>query len=198
MERVRLLASVFVVLLLVAALAGCSKPPEAEQKAAKSAMDAAVSAGADKYAAADFEAAKKVWDNAESQMKDKKYKEAKQGYIDAKAAFEKAASGVEAGKKALADEANASLTSVTEAWKSLEDTAKKMEKQMKDKEAWTADAKTISDGLAGVKDTIATDPAAAKAKLDELKGLIDKWNNNFKEMAAAAPAKPEPAAKKKK
>ena len=34
-----------------------------------------------------------------------KYKEAKQSYIDAKAAFEKASAGVEAGKKALMDQA---------------------------------------------------------------------------------------------
>ena len=32
---------------------------------------------------------------------------------------------------------------------------------------------------------IATDPAGAKAKADELKSIIDKWDNAFKEMAAA-------------
>jgi hypothetical protein len=78
---------------------GCSKPPEAEKEAAKKAMDAAFSAGADKYAPADLEAANKVWDTAESQLKDEKYKEAKGSYIEAKTAFEKAAAAVEAGKK---------------------------------------------------------------------------------------------------
>ncbi len=197
MRQVKLLVSVFVVLCLALVFAGCSKPPEAEQKAAKEAMDGAVSAGADKYAKDDFEAAKKVWDSAESQMKDKNYKEAKQGYIDAKAAFEKAKSGVEAGKKAVADQATAALAATEEAWKNVEATGKKMENKMKDKEAWAADSKTISEGLASAKEMIASDPAGAKAKLDELKGMIDKWDAALKEMAAA-PAKPEPAKKRKK
>jgi len=84
-------------------------PPEAEKQAAKGAMDAAVSSGADKYAVADLDAAKKVWETAESQMNAKKYKEAKQSYIDAKAAFEKARGAVEAGKKAASDEASVIL-----------------------------------------------------------------------------------------
>ena len=60
---------------------------------------------------------------------------------------------------------------------------------MKDKKAdWTADEKTFTDGLQATKDMIATDPAGAQAKVDELKSIIDKWDNAFKEMAAA-PAK---------
>ena len=200
MKQIRLV-SVLMVLSLVLVMAGCSKPPEAEQKAAKAAMDAAMSAGADKYAAADFGAAKKAWDGAESQVKDKKYKEAKEGYIAAKAAFEKAAAGVEAGKKAMVDQANAALAGTEEAWKKVEAEGKKLEKKMKDKEAWTNDAKAISEGLAKAKEMAASDPAGAKAKADELKGMIDKWEGTLKEMAAApapAPAKPETGKKGKK
>lgn len=189
MKQVRWLV---VVLSLVFLFVGCSKPPETEQKAAKAAMDAAMSAGADKYASADFDAAKGKWDEAESQVKDKKYKEAKQTYIDAKAAFEKAAAGVEAGKKAVADQVNADLATLEGAWKNLDATAKKMEKKMKDKDAWTNDAKAISEGLAKAKEMAASDPADAKAKMDEVKGMMDKWDNAFKEMAAtpaSAPAK---------
>ncbi len=189
-----------VVVSLVFLVAGCSKPPEAEQKAAKGAMDAAVSAGADKYAAADFDAAKKKFDEAESQVKDKKYKEAKQAYIDAKAGFEKASSGVEAGKKALADQVNNDLTALEGRWKDLDATAKKLDKKIKDKDAWTNDAKAISEGLAKAKELAPNDPAAAKAKMDEVKGLMDKWDGTFKELAAApppAPAKPEPKKGKK-
>ncbi len=199
--------SVWVVLALVMVLAGCATPPEAEKEAAKKAMDAAVSAGADKYAAADLDAAKKIWDTSESQMKEKKYKEAKQSYIDAKAAFEKAAAGVEAGKKAVADEANAALTTLEEAWKNLEAKARKMKKRLKDKkDAWATDEKAISDELGKTKEMIATAPAEAKAKLDEMKPMIEKWENAFKEMAkemtaSAAKSKPKPKAtvlKKKK
>ena len=186
-----------VVLSLVFLFVGCSKPPEVEQKAAKAAMDAAMSAGADKYAAADLDAAKKKWDEAESQVKDKKYKEAKQTYIDAKAAFEKAAAGVEAGKKAVVDQVNANLATLEDAWKNLEATAQKMERKMKDKDAWTNDTKAISEGLGKAKEMAASDPEGAKAKMDEVKGLVDKWDKAFTEMAAV-PAKPEAAKKGKK
>jgi PBP1b-binding outer membrane lipoprotein LpoB len=189
-----------VVLSLVFLFAGCSKPPEAEQKAAKAAMDAAMSAGADKYAATDFGTAKKVWDGAESQMKDKKYKEAKEAYVGAKAAFEKASAGVEAGKKAVVDQVNNDLAALEGRWKDLDATAKKLDKKIKDKDAWTNDAKAISEGLAKAKEMAPADPAGAKAKTDEVKGMMDKWDGAFKELAAApppAPAKPEPKKGKK-
>ena len=198
MKKVRIFLPV--VLTLVLLIAGCAKAPDAEKAAAKTAMDAALSAGADKYASADFEAAKKAWDTAESQLQDKKYKEAKQGYMDAKAGFEKAAAGVEAGKKAVADQANASLTAVEEDWKNLQAAAGKVQAKMAadKKEAWATDSKAIGEGLAKVKEMIASDPAGAKARLDEIKTMIDKWQDTLKEMAAAAPAKPEPVPKGKK
>lgn len=197
MKQVRWLV---VVLSLVFLVVGCSKPPEAELKAAKAAMDAAMSTGADKYAAADFGAAKKKWESAEAQMKDKKYKEALQAYNDAKAGFEKAAKGVEAGKKAAADQVGAVLSAIEGVWMNVEAAAKKVEKNMKDKkDAWMADAKAISEGMAKAKEMAAADPAGAKTKSDEIKAMVEKWDNAIKEMAAApAPAKAEPAKKGKK
>ncbi len=199
MERNKILVSLFVLVILALgiSLGGCSKPPEAEKEAAKKTMEAALSAGADKYAAVDLEAAQKVWGSAESQMKEKKYKEAKQNYIAAKAAFEKAAAAVEAGKKAAAEQANATLNALEEAWKKLNAKAQKTEKKLKEKkQAWTADAKTIHEGLEKVKETIAASPAEARAKLDELRVMIDKWGNTFKEIATA-PIKPKAIKKKK-
>jgi PBP1b-binding outer membrane lipoprotein LpoB len=194
---IKLSLFVLVVFGLGMVLAGCSKPPEAEKEAAKKAMNAAISVNADQYASADLEAAKKVWDTAESQMKEKKYKEAKQGYIDAKAAFEKAAAAVEAGKKAIAEQANAALGTLEGEWKKLRVTANKMEKKLKaKKQAWTADTKAISEGLAKSKEMIASTPAEAKAKLDELKTMIDRWETTFREMAAS-PSKPKATKKKK-
>ena len=188
---------IFVVLALLLVLASCAQPPEAERQAAKGAMDAAVSGGADKYAVADLDAAKKVWETAESQMNEKKYKEAKQSYIEAKAAFEKAGGAVEAGKKAAGDEAAAVLASIEAAWKKLEAKTKTLAKQMKNKKgAWVADSRTFTEGLAKAKEIIAADPAGAKPTLDELKGMVDKWDNILKKMATA-PTK-SPAAKKAK
>ena len=197
MKHFKYSVSCLMVLALALVFIGCAKPPEAEQKAAKAAMDAAVSAGADKYAAADLDTAKKSYDTAEAQMKDKKYKEAKEGYVAAKAAFEKAAGAVAAGKKAVADEATAAIAALEESWTGVEAAAKKAEKKMKDqKSAWEADAKAFADNLKAAKDMIASDPLGAKAKADELKATIEKWDAAFKEMLAA-PAKPEPKKAKK-
>ena len=197
MRMIKLLVIVLMVFALGMVLAGCAKPPEAEREAAKKAMDAAITGGTDKYASADLEAARKLWNAAESQMKEKKYKEAKQNYIDAKAAFEKAAVAIEAGKKAVADQANAALKALEEDWKKLNVTAKKMEKKLKDKKkAWTDDAKAIKEGLGTSRKMIASAPADAKAKLDELKTMIDRWENTFKEMAASA-SKPKATRKNK-
>jgi PBP1b-binding outer membrane lipoprotein LpoB len=196
MKRSKYLVSLMVVLSLAFVFTGCAKPPDAEKSAAKTAMDAAASAGADKYAATDFAAAKTLWDTAESQMTDKKFKEAAQGYIDAKSAFEKAAGGVEAGKKAMTDEANAAVASLEDAWKNLEASAKKAEKNLKDKKAdWDTDVKAFAEGLKATKDMIAADPAGAKAKAGDLKIIIDKWTATFQELAAA-PAKAEAPKKK--
>jgi phenylalanyl-tRNA synthetase alpha subunit len=195
MKHVRLSVSLLVVLALTLVFMGCAKPPEAEKQAAKSAMDAAISAGADKYATDSLDAARKIWDTAESQMKEKKYEEAKKSYIDATTAFKKAA--MDAGKKAATEQANAALATLEESWKNVEATAKKTGKKLKDKEAWTADAKAISEGLGNAKEMIAANPSQAKSKLDELKTMLDKWENTFKEMATA-PAKPKTTKKEKK
>ena len=188
---------IFGVFALLLVLGGCAQPPEAERQAAKGAMDAAVSGGADKYAVADLDAAKKVWETAESQMNEKKYKEAQQSYVEAKAAFEKAGGTVEAGKKAASDQANAVLASIDADWKKLGAKTKALAKKMKNKKgAWVADSQTFRKGLGKAKEMIAADPAGAKPKLDELKAMVDKWENILKKMAAA-PAK-SPATKKVK
>ena len=200
MRMFKLSLFVSVVFALGMVLSGCSKPPEAEKEAARKAMDAAISAGADQYASANLKAAKEVWDNAESQVKERKYKEAKQSYLDAKAAFEKAAAAVDAGKKVVADQANAALKTLEDKWKKLRVTATKMEKKLKaKKQAWTADAKAIREGLAKSKEMIASAPAEAKAKLDELKTMIDRWETTFREVAKS-PSKPKakPKATQKK
>jgi len=191
-----------VVLAFTLMIMGCAKPPEAEKSAAAAAVTAALTAGADKYAAADLEAAQKIMEQAEALMKDKKYKEAKQAYIDAKAAFDKAAVAVAAGKQAAAAQASSAVAALEEAWRQLDATAKTMETKMLDrKDAWIADAALFPERVKAAKDAIVADPVAAKAKIDELKAVVDKWEATFKELATApepaAPAAIKPAAKKK-
>ena len=186
-EHSKYLASVMIVLALVFVFAGCAKPPEAEKLAAQKAIDIAVSAGADKYAVADFRIAKGLWYTAESRMAGKKYKEARHYYIYARSVFEKAVAGVDAGKKAATQAANAALPGLENDWKNLEAAAKNARKNKK--EYWAASATAIVEGLQAAKDMIAADPAGANAKIGELKSVIHTWDSVFKGLTAA-PAKP--------
>ena len=180
---------------LTLVLISCAQPPEAEKSAAKAAMDAAVAAGAEMYAPAEFDAAKILWNTSEVMMNEKKYEGAKQIYINAKAAFEKAASTAVASKKTMTDEVTAIVAALEEEWKDLETSAKNVEKKIKDKkDAWDADTKAFEEGMKTVKGMIAADPAVAKMKTGELMAIIDKWDTTFKELAAT----PEKSAKKKK
>jgi hypothetical protein len=191
MKKIKYTVSLILVLSLSLVFIGCASAPEAEQKAAEAARDAAVKAGADKYAVADLQAAKKLLETSAAQVKEKKYKEAKQGYVDAKAAFDKAAAAVAAGKKAAAEEANSALAALEEGWKGIEASVKKIEKKLKDKkDAWEADTKSFVDGLKAGKEMIAADPLGAKTKVGELKAVVEKWDAAFKEMTVT-PAKPE-------
>ena len=188
MKGIKYSLSMMIVVALAFVLIGCAKPPDAEKSAAQAAMDAAIAAGADKYAGGDFDSAKGRWDSAESQMANKKYKDAKQSYVDAKSTFEMAAGNVQAGKAAIGA-VNAALPALENGWKKLETTARKVGKKMADKqEEWDVDAKAFTEGLQAVKDMVAKNPLDAKMKIDELTSLIEKWDVALKELASA-PAK---------
>jgi hypothetical protein len=190
MKNFKYSVSIMIVVVLAFVFVGCAKSPDAEKSAAKVAMEAAMAAGADKYAGGDFDSAKGRWDSAESLMANKKYKEARQSYMDARATFERAAGNVQAGKDAI-KVVNAALPALKSGWKKLEATARKIGKKMTDKqEDWAADQKAFTEGLEAAKDLIAKDPVRAKDKTDELKSIIDKWDTSFKELSAP-PAKTE-------
>lgn len=182
MERFKHSVLLMIVLALVFVFAGCfKKPPEKEINAAKAAMDAALAAGADKYVPAEFEAAKDLWEKGELQKNGKKYKEAKQFYIEAKAAFEKSMGGIEAGKKALAEKLPAYIAGIDADWKKQQANVKENGKALS-KDDWNADVKAFAEGLKAAKELIATDPAAAKVKADELKAMIAKWDTAVKDL----------------
>ncbi len=194
MKNAKLLA-VLMILALAVTFSGCTQAPEAEKSAAKTAMDAAVAAEAPRYARADFEAAMQLWDISEVQVQEKKYKEAKQGYLAARAAFEKAEAAVAAGKKALvgevnADELNAVIARLEADWENLQVLAKKMSTKLEKKKLWEADAKNFAEGLKAAKNMVATDPVSAKLKIDALRPFIDAYIAIFKQLEAA-PAKPK-------
>jgi hypothetical protein len=194
MKHSLFLVSVMMIIVAVAVI-GCSQSPEAERAAARTAMDDAVSAEAPRYASADYAAAKKLWNTAESQMKEKKYREAKQGYIDAKAAFEKAFGSVAAGKKAVVGEVNTdelktAVARLEEDWKNLQALAKKVEAKLAKKKPWENDSRTFTERLKAAKEMVATDPVSAKLKIDSLRPFIDSYTETFKQIEAA-PEKPQ-------
>ena len=76
----------------------CSKPPTQDIKAAKTAIEDARIAEADKYAADDFQAAKDALADAEAKIESKDYKGAKEAALLAKQKAELSKSAVEANK----------------------------------------------------------------------------------------------------
>ena len=192
----RFLFFVSLMMVMVAAVfSGCSKPPEAEKAAAKAAMEASRSAGADRYAPEDFAEARKLWVASEAQVKEKKYEEAKQSYIEAKIAFEKAADAVEAGKTAMIPEAAAAVAALEEGWRNLEVIAKRAEHKMGKKKLWEADLKNFLEGLKAAKEMVNADPAGAKAKADQMTRFIDTYGEYFKHLAANQKKPPAPRKK---
>ena len=190
MKNFKLLTAAIIILAAIGSFIGCAKPPEAEKSAAKAAMDTAASAEAPRYASTDFNAAMKLWETTEAQMKEKKYGEAKQGYIDAQAAFEKALGAVAAGKKAVVGEVNtdelkATLARLEEDWKNLQALAKKVEPKLKKKKLWEIDAKTLGERLQAARDMLATDPVSAKLKIDATRPSVDSYTLQFKQLEAA-------------
>jgi len=176
-------------------LSGCSKPHEAEKAAARAAMEAGRWAGADRYAPADFAEARKLWVASEALVNEKKYQEAKQGYIEAKIAFEKATDAVEAGKRAMIPEAAAAVAALEEGWRNLEVIVKRAEHKMEKKKLWEADLKNFLEDLKAAKEMVNTDPAEAKEKAGQLSRFIDTYGEYFKRLTTN-PGK-SPATRKK-
>jgi hypothetical protein len=165
---------------------------ETEKSNARAAMDAVVNSDAGKYAAADMDAAKKIWNSAEALMKEEKFIEAKQSYVAAKTAFKRAADTVNERRKLAAESANAAVADLEKAWDKLIATANSVRNRMKDKEMrndWSAITKTFAEDVKATKEKIATDPAGARANIDELMSIIERWDTAFKELSP--PLKPK-------
>jgi hypothetical protein len=184
-------------------VAGCDSPPEAEKKAADSAIAAAKSAEADKYAGPAYKAVTDLQRQADSFMGEKKYKEAKAAYERAKGLGDDAAKAAVAGKTAMKAEVEKGIAAAEAAWTGVEKQAQAAAKKMKPdvKKAWEADEKATKDALAAAKTALANSPAEAKDKLASVLASIEKWTKDLAPAmpaAAAAPAGKAPAPPKKK
>ena len=201
------LSPVRVVVPLLAAVSlltlACASPPEAEKKAADAAVSAATAAGADKYAPSEFSAMTAAVKKAEYEMSNKAYKKARASYEmvkdlaekATKAAAEKAATVATAEKAAATADAERQIADLEGRWKELKGQAEAAGRKLKadQKAAWDTDAKGVAEALEAAKAAVATDAAAAKAKLASIPAVLDKWAADL--AALAAPAK-KPAATK--
>ena len=176
----------------------CASPPEAEKKAADAAVSTATAAGADKYAPSEFSAMTAAVKKAESEMSSKAYKEAKASYETVKDLAEKAAKAAAAGKAAATADAEKQIADLEGRWKELQGQAEAAAKKLKadQKAAWDTDAKGVAEALEGARATVATDAAAAKAKLASIPAVLDKWAADLAALAAPAKDAKKPAATK--
>lgn len=173
--------------------AGCESPPEAEKKAADAAIAAAKSAEADKYAGPAYKAVTDLQRQAETLMGEKKYKEAKAAYERAKGLADDAGKAAVTGKAAMKAEVEKGIAAAEAAWTGLEKQAQAAAKKMKpdQKKAWEDDAKAAQAALKSAKDTVATSPAEAKAKLGTALAAIEKWSKDLAAIAMPAPKTPQ-------
>jgi hypothetical protein len=178
---------VFLLVLILSGFNGCAKAPDAEQSAAQTALATATKEMAEQYASVEMEAGKRLLAVADAKMNEKKFAEAKVGYLAAREAFEIAVKDTVAAKQALTQEANAMLSALEAEWKAIEENIAAAEAEMTDqiKEAWTADAATFAEGLQIAKDMAVNDAANAKAKITELSELADKWKNEIQNLTAS-------------
>jgi hypothetical protein len=178
-------------------VAGCDSPPEAEKKAADSAIAAAKSAEADTYAAPAYKAVTDLQRQAEGFMTEKKYKEAKVAYERAKGLADEAGKAAVAGKSAMKAEVEKGIAAAEAAWAGLEKQAAAVAKRMKPdvKKAWEEEAKAAQAALKSAKDAVANSPTEAKAQLATVLASIEKWSKDLAAAvmpkAAAAPKMPQ-------
>jgi len=196
---VPLLASVSLLTL------ACTSPPEAEKRAADAAVSAATAAGADKYAPSEFAAMTAAVKKAEYDMSNKAYKKAKASYEAVKdlaekatKAAEKAAAAAAAEKAAATADAEKQIADLEGRWKELQGQAEAAGKKLKadQKAAWDTDAKGVAEALKEARAAVATDAAAAKAKLASIPAVLDKWAADLAALAAPAKDGKKPAATK--
>jgi len=183
----------------------CTSPPEAEKRAADAAVSAATAAGADKYAPSEFAAMTAAVKKAEYEMSNKAYKKARASYEAVKdlaekatKAAEKAATAAAAEKAAATAAAEKQIADLEGRWKELQGQAEAAGKKLKadQKAAWDTDAKGVAEALKEARAAVATDAAAAKAKLASIPAVLDKWAADLAALAAPAKDRKKPAATK--
>lgn len=127
MLQVRKVVSSLAVLAVVGWMAGCAKPPVEQQNAAKAAIDTAQQAGAEEYAADEWQSAQQAMSSAQAEIdaQGKKmalrrsYSKAKELLQQADDAAAKAATAAAANKAKAKDDAQNALTQLNQSIETL-------------------------------------------------------------------------------
>jgi hypothetical protein len=113
-----------VILIIIALIVGCAKPPEQEMASAKAAVDSAKSVEADRYAPDLFGQAKTKLNAGLAEVDKKNYDEARTLLVDAKATAKSAADAVPGKKEeiksqtlSLLEQVPAAVEQAQKAWK---------------------------------------------------------------------------------
>jgi hypothetical protein len=194
--RVRCVLSLLAAVSVLAL--ACASPPDAEKRAADAAVSAATAAGAEKYAPGEFAAMTASLKKAEAEMSDKSYKEAKASYEATKDLADRAARAAEAGKAAAKADAEKQLADLEARWRDLQARAEAATRRLKaeEKTIWDAAGIAIGAAFTEARGAVASDAAAAKAKLAVIPAQLDKWEAGVTALAAAPrPEEKAPAAK---
>lgn len=186
------------VLMLLALIAGCSKPPEAEMAAATQGLDAARAAEAEQYASASYRTAMDSLNAAaaEKTTQDGKfalfrsYGKSKEMYVRAKALADKAVTDANAEKERVKAEVMGMMANVKTA---IDEATMALDKAPKGKDT-KAELELIKNDLAALTPAYADAEAdfnngkylSAKAKFE---GVMQKAKSISDEIAAAVAKK---------
>ncbi len=166
--RMRKMTFVLPLLVVLAVVAGCAKPPQADVDSAKQAVEAARAAQASEYAPESFRSAEDAQAQLDTELKAQEekfalfrsYKKAAELAGAAKAAAEKAATDAAAGKEQAKGEAEALITEA----KAARDEARAMLEKAPKGKGTAADLEALKADLTSVDTTIADAEAAFSAE----------------------------------
>jgi hypothetical protein len=150
---VRRLLVIFLLLLT----AGCSEPPQKEIDQAQAAVDAARTAGADRYATADFAAAVSSLDKAREAVEQRDYRQALNYALDSRQR------AVDAGRQAADGQARA-RKAADAAYTEAATRANALQAALRTAEAGKAPAKLLKPGQAALR-AARTDLQKASAEI---------------------------------
>ena len=166
----------------------CASPPDAEQKTAREAVNAALSAGAEQYAPSESIAMTAAVKKAETEMAAKAYKDARVSYTQAKSLAETAERTALTGKAAIRDDLEKQLTELVQRWENLGGQAQAASKQMRavQKQISDADARTVVEQLEAAKTAVSGDLGVAKERLALASAALDRWERDLADRRAIA------------